>query len=112
MALAARASAGNNDMIKPTIPVILSMALAFAIATPGRADIILTLSAYDGNGYDFVNSNPPASTTIGDYTFAPLSAASVTGITISGTFGNGDSATPRSATISLTTPAARGLPWR
>lgn len=84
-------------MTKRTLTVaILSLGAAFILTTPARADIIQTLPSYDSPlpGYDFVSTFPPSSpTTIGSYSFTIPATDLVTGITISGTFGNGDSAT-------------------
>jgi hypothetical protein len=75
---------------------ILSLGAAFLLTTPARASAILvTLPSYDSpNGYDFVSTFPPAgSSTIGTFTFSIPAGWLVAGITISGTFGNGDSGT-------------------
>jgi hypothetical protein len=78
---------------------ILSIGAAIIFITPVQAgEIILSTPSYDSpDGYDFVTTTPPTgSTTIGTYTFTPFTTvelASITGITISGTFGNGDSNT-------------------
>lgn len=78
---------------------MLSIGAAIILTTPVQAgEIILNTPSYDSpNGYDFDTTFPPTGpTTIGTYTFTPFTAAeldSITGITISGTFGNGDSPT-------------------
>jgi hypothetical protein len=82
-------------MAKRTLTAaILSLGTVFALTIPARGDVLVTLpSSYDSpNGYDFVSTFPPTgTTTIGTFTFSTDLA--VTGITISGTFGNGDSPT-------------------
>jgi hypothetical protein len=86
-------------MAKRTITAaILSLGAAFVLTTPAHAgpiDITLPGGSYDSpNGYDFVSTFPPAgSTTIGTFSFSIPAGALVTGITISGTFGNGDGQT-------------------
>jgi hypothetical protein len=76
---------------------ILSLGAAFLLTTPARAGAILVTlpTSYDSpSGYDFVTTFPPAgSTTIGTFTFSIPASELVTGITISGTFGNGDNGT-------------------
>lgn len=76
---------------------ILSFGAVFALTTPARAgDIVVTLPTYydSPNGYDFVSTFPTDdSTTIGTFTFSIPAGADVTGITISGTFGNSDNGT-------------------
>jgi hypothetical protein len=77
---------------------ILSLGAAFILTTPADAGPInLTLPGgyYDSpNGYDFVSTFPPAgSTTIGTFTFSIPAGELVTGMTISGSFGNGDNGT-------------------
>jgi hypothetical protein len=67
---------------------------ALVFMTPAQADeIISNTSSYDSPGYDFVDTFPPATTTIGTYNFTPLELSQIVSITISGTFGNGDSPT-------------------
>jgi hypothetical protein len=73
---------------------MLSLGAALILTVPAQADIISNLGAYDSPGYDFVTTNPPAgATTIGTFTFTIPVGDDVTGITISGSFGNGDSPT-------------------
>ena len=76
---------------------ILSLGAAFVLTIPARASAILVSlpTYYDSpNGYDFVTTFPPVgSTTIGTFTFSIPGGAAVTGITISGTFGNPDNGT-------------------
>jgi hypothetical protein len=84
-------------MAKRTLTAaFLLLGTVFALTIPVRGDVIVTLpSSYDSpNGYDFVSTFPPSgSTTIGTFTFSIPSGVAVTGITISGTFGNPDSGT-------------------
>jgi hypothetical protein len=55
-----------------------------------KADIA-NLPSYDSpDGYDFATTFPSGSTTIGTFTFTPVNPSVVTGITITGSFGNGD----------------------
>jgi len=82
-------------MAKGTLTAaILSLGAAFVLTTPAHAGpIVVTLPTYydSPNGYDFVATfPPPGSTTIGTFTFSIPASALVTGITISGTFGNPD----------------------
>jgi hypothetical protein len=75
---------------------ILSLGATFVLMTPARAGTIFAnLPSYDSpNGYDFVSTFPPGgSTTIGAFTFSIPAGGVVTGITISGTFGNADNGT-------------------
>jgi hypothetical protein len=91
----------NTEAIKPmtkqTIAaIILCAGAAIGLTTPAHAgDIVESTLSYDSpDGYDFVSTFPPSgSTTIGTYTFTPIALDSITGITISGAFGNGDNAT-------------------
>jgi hypothetical protein len=80
-------------MAKRTLTAaILSLGTVFALTIPVRGDVLVNLPSYDSPGYDFVSTNPPAgTTTIGTFTFS--AGLPVTGITISGSFGNGDSPT-------------------
>lgn len=81
---------------------ILSIGAAFVLTTPARADIDLALPSYDSPGYDFVTTFPPSgSTTIGTFTFTIPTGDYVTGITLTGTFGNGDSPTTALSTYYL-----------
>jgi hypothetical protein len=84
-------------MAKQTLAAaILFMGAALALTAPARGGaIVATLPSYDSpNGYDFVTTFPPAgSTTIGTFTFSIPLGDLVTGITISGAFGNADSGT-------------------
>lgn len=76
------------------IAAILALGAAFIVTTPARAGSIFASlpSYYDSpDGYDFVSTFPsPDSTTIGTFNFSIPVSALVTGITISGTFGNPD----------------------
>jgi len=96
----------NTDAIKPMTKqpiaaIILCAGAAIGLTTQAYAgDINLTLSLpspgyYDSpNGYDYSSTFPPTtSTTIGTFTFTIPTDNYVTGITLSGTFGNGDSPT-------------------
>jgi hypothetical protein len=86
----------TETMTRQTITAaILFIAAAFILATPASADIVLNLASYDSpNGYDFVTTFPGAgSTTIGTVNFTIPAGQYVTEITISGSFGNGDSPT-------------------
>jgi hypothetical protein len=84
-------------MTKRTLTTaILSIGAAFVLTIPARAgSIVATVPSYDSpDGYDFVTTFPPSgSTTIGTFTFSVPGGATITGITISGAFGNGDSPT-------------------
>jgi hypothetical protein len=90
-------------MTKQTIAaVILCAGAAIGLATPAHAgDIVLTLSVppegyYDSpNGYDYTSQDlpPTTSTTIGTFSFSIPAGNYITGITLTGTFGNGDSPT-------------------
>lgn len=85
-------------MFKRTlIAAILLFGASFALTIPARAgDIIVTLPTYydSPNGYDFVSTFPPdGSTTIGTFDFSIPVGTDITGITISGTFGNPDNGT-------------------
>lgn len=78
------------------LTLILASAAGLSLTTSAHAGAVLeNTSSYDSpDGYDFVSTFPPAgSTTIGTYTFTIPTGMTVTGITISGAFGNGDSAT-------------------
>jgi hypothetical protein len=89
---------------KTFVTAVLSIGAAFILTTPAHAGSInqtLTLGPpgfnwYDSsNGYDYSPGDlPPAGATIvGTFTFAIPTGNSVTGITINGFFGNGDSDT-------------------
>lgn len=82
-----------TERIVPTI--FLASILTLGLASSAAAGVIIeTLPSYDSPGYDFSSTFPPAgSTTIGTFTFTPLTGIPKA-ITISGTFGNGDSPTP------------------
>ena len=83
-------------MIKRTLAaVILCLGAAIFLTTPARADDLTLSGYYDSpDGYDFVSTFPSTgSTTIGTFTFSIPASEVVAGITISGTFGNPDSAT-------------------
>jgi len=84
-------------MIKQTIAAVLfSLAASLGLTAAAQAGIILqSTSSYDSPlGYDYVTTFPPAgSTTIGTYAFSIPAGVSVSSVTISGTFGNGDSPT-------------------
>lgn len=76
--------------------VALSILAVFVLTTPAHAtEVIATTSSYDSpDGYDFVTTTPPSgSTTIGTFTFTIPAGESAASITISGSFGNGDSGT-------------------
>jgi hypothetical protein len=87
---------------------LLSIGAALFLTIPAHADIVQTLPLSTGisclsptdcyydspDGYDFDTTFPgPGSTTIGTFTFSIPTGDEVGGITISGTFGNGDSGT-------------------
>jgi hypothetical protein len=84
-------------MTKQTlITAVLCIGAAFVLTTPAHAgDIIATVGSYDGpNGYDYVTTTPPTSyQLIGTFTFTIPAGESAADVTISGTFGNGDSPT-------------------
>jgi hypothetical protein len=89
-------------MTKQAIAALFfSFAFSLGVAAPARAgDIVQTLSLpspgyYDSpNGYDFSSTFPPSGpTTIGTFTISIPAGDSVTGITISGNFGNPDGTT-------------------
>jgi hypothetical protein len=87
----------EKNMAKPTLTAaILSLGAVFALTVPARAGaIVATVPSFDSpDGYDFVSTFPPGgSTTIGTFTFSIPLGVTVTGITISGSFGNGDNGT-------------------
>lgn len=74
---------------------ILCIGAAFVQATPAHADIVEMTGSYDSpNGYDFATTFPPtAYQSIGTFTFMLPAGTNAAGITISGSFGNGDSST-------------------
>jgi hypothetical protein len=82
-----------KKMTRQTIAVaFFSITATFIATSSAQGGFIQTLASYDSpTGYDYVTTipTPGQSTTIGTYTFT-IPAADVTGITISGTFGNGD----------------------
>jgi hypothetical protein len=67
--------------------------LIFVVFGCAQADIIATIPASDGAFYDFSSSFPPASISLGIFTFAIPKGDAVTGGTVSGTFGNADFST-------------------
>ncbi len=82
----------QTNMTKRTLTAaILSLGAAFVLTAPARADVA-SLPSYDSpNGYDFETTTPPTGPiTIGTFTFSSINPSGVTGITISGSFGNGD----------------------
>jgi hypothetical protein len=87
----------TNMPKRPFTAALLFLGAAFVLTIPAHAtSIFVTLpSSYDSpNGYDFVATFPPAgSTTIGTFTFSIPASVSILGITISGSFGNGDNGT-------------------
>jgi len=93
-------------MKKQTISaLILSAAFALGIAAPVRAGVITLPNSdmnsnignyyyYDSNdSYDFVSTFPLSTeiTTVGTFTYTVPAGEVITGLTVSGTFGNGDS---------------------
>lgn len=84
-------------MAKQTLAAILLCAgAAIALTIPARADIIPPpIASYDGAGYDFTTpaTTPPSHTTIGEFSFTIPTGNLVTGVTVSGSYGNGDSPT-------------------
>jgi hypothetical protein len=83
----------KTTMLKHTIPtLIVSLALASALAAPVKADIISTIGEYNGSpDFDFNPGDYPlGSVLIGDFTFTIPAGDTVVGGTISGTFGNSD----------------------
>jgi len=80
-------------MTKQKIAVILLCAGAvIGYTAPAHGDIIATTPSYDSpNGYDYVTTLPPTTyQLIGTFGFTVPAGESVVGITISGSFGNGD----------------------
>lgn len=84
-------------MTKPILTAVILSIGFVALTAPARGGVIVdTLpGSYDSpDGYDFVTTFPPVgSTTIGTFNFTVPPTATVLGVTISGTFGNGDSPT-------------------
>jgi hypothetical protein len=73
---------------------ILIVGAAIALITPAQASLII--ASYDSPGYDYVNTFPAGgSTTIGTFTFTPISAGelSYASLSITGSFGNADGST-------------------
>jgi hypothetical protein len=72
--------------------LIFATALGLGLTSSARADIIATVSSYDSpDGYDYVTTLPPNTyQLIGTFSFSLPAGFSVGGITISGSFGNGD----------------------
>ncbi len=78
-------------MIKLSVPaVIFSTALALALSSSAKADIIATIDPYTGApSFDFTPADYPLlPVTIGDFTFTVPGGDTVIGGTISGFFGN------------------------
>jgi hypothetical protein len=74
----------------------LLVAVILCAAPVWAADILPTpIPSYDGTGYDFTTSptTPPAFITIGTFSFTIPAGLHVTGITVSGSYGNNDSPT-------------------
>ncbi len=84
-------------MIKQTIAaIILCAGAAIGLAAPAHAgEITATVDSYDSLlGYDYFSTFPPATyQPIGTFTFTPVVPETILSITISGSFGNGDSPT-------------------
>jgi hypothetical protein len=84
----------SKNMTRQTIAAaFVSIAAPLIVTSSAHGGVIQTLASYDSStGYDYDTTfpTPGQSTTIGTYTFAIPAGANVTGITISGTFGNGD----------------------
>jgi hypothetical protein len=84
-------------MTRRTIAAAFISIAATRIVTPAAqaGDIVLSTMSYDSiDSYDYSMSNspPPGATTIGSFSpFTIPTGDYVTGITINGTFGNGDS---------------------
>ena len=81
-------------MTKATLTTaVLSLGAVFALTLPAHAGaIVVTVPSYDSpNGYDYATTQPPTGfQLIGTFTFAIPPGESAAGITISGSFGNGD----------------------
>lgn len=71
---------------KTSLSILFTAACALALSAPARADIISTIGEFD---QPFVFSTP-ASSVLGTFTFTVPTGVTVTGATISGTFGNED----------------------
>jgi hypothetical protein len=84
-------------MTKQTIAaIILCAGGAIGLTTPAHAgEITATVASYDStNSYDYSSTFPPTTyQNIGTFTFTPVDPEPILGITISGSFGNGDSPT-------------------
>lgn len=84
-------------MLKSTASaIILFAALALGISAPAKAgDIISTIGSYDSpDGYDYDTTYPPTTyQNIGTFTFTIPPGEIAAGVTVSGSFGNGDSPT-------------------
>lgn len=75
---------------------VLCIGVTLLLTTPAHADIITPppTSSYDSPGYDMVTTLPPNTpVVIGTFTFTIPAGQNVSGMTVSGTFGNGDSPT-------------------
>jgi hypothetical protein len=78
------------------VTAIFCAGAAIGLTTPAQADIIpAPIPSYDGIGYDFTTpqTTPAAFTTIGTFSFTIPTGSPVTGIVVSGSFGNNDSPT-------------------
>jgi hypothetical protein len=86
-----------KPMTKQTIAaIILCAGAAVSLTTPAQAgEITATIASYDStNGYDYSSTFPPATyQNIGTFTFTPVVPEAILNITVSGSFGNGDSPT-------------------
>ena len=84
-------------MTKQTIAaIILCAGAAIGLTAPAHAgEITATSASYDSpEGYDYNSTFPPTGyQLIGTFNFTPVSPDPTLGITISGSFGNGDSPT-------------------
>jgi hypothetical protein len=89
--------AKQKIMIKQTIALVFfSMVASLVLTTPAHAgEITATVGSYDSPvGYDYNSSFPPTTDQfIGTFSFTPVVPDTALGITISGSFGNGDSPT-------------------
>jgi hypothetical protein len=77
-------------MLNKTAPSFLLLAALFGASQPASADIVATLSEYNGPFYDFCATYPIPLANIGDFAFAIPHGATIVSATISGTFGNND----------------------